>query len=153
MKEFYDLHLKLIQVSRIIKILFSVTNCWHYGCFCLCTGARSVAVFPPVCLEAGQPYKIRLEFKRYDSQIETPTASVLVDSVSYYKHTKWWVPYSVRVLMLTMVAWPTLWKTKVLLSWIYSTLYAGKSSDQIMHYLPPPANPSQSCYPVPLGLW
>ncbi|XP_021926605.1 laminin subunit beta-1 isoform X2 [Zootermopsis nevadensis] len=45
-------------------------------------GARSVAVFPPVCLEAGQQYKIRLEFKRYDSQVETPTASVLVDSIA-----------------------------------------------------------------------
>lgn len=61
----------------IIKVFFGVT-CWIF----LPQGARSVAVFPPVCLEAGQQYKIRLEFKRYDSQVETPTASVLVDSVS-----------------------------------------------------------------------
>ncbi|KAJ9579192.1 hypothetical protein L9F63_024702, partial [Diploptera punctata] len=45
-------------------------------------GARSVAVFPPACLEAGENYKIRLEFKRYDNQIEAPSASVLLDSIA-----------------------------------------------------------------------
>ncbi|XP_063219684.1 laminin subunit beta-1 isoform X2 [Bacillus rossius redtenbacheri] len=45
-------------------------------------GSRSVAVFPPVCLEAGKNYKIRLEFKHYRDQVDTPSASVLIDSVA-----------------------------------------------------------------------
>lgn len=63
------------------------TNCKRYECFRHFVGARSVAVFPPVCLEAGKQYRIRLEFKRYESEVETPTASVLVDSVSCSDHT------------------------------------------------------------------
>jgi coxsackievirus/adenovirus receptor len=58
----------------------------HYKCFSHFIGTRSVAVFPPVCLEAGKQYRIRLEFKRYESEVETPTASVLVDSVSSCCH-------------------------------------------------------------------
>lgn len=44
--------------------------------------SRSIIVHPPVCLEAGQIYKIRLEFKRSKYDRDTPSASVLIDSVS-----------------------------------------------------------------------
>lgn len=70
-------------VPCIITIFFLVLQIVYIIKFYVSTGARSVAVFPPACLEAGQRYKIRLEFKRYDNQVETPTASVLVDSVSF----------------------------------------------------------------------
>lgn len=43
--------------------------------------SRSVTVFPPVCLEAGQVYKVRLDFKRSKYNRDTPSASVLIDSV------------------------------------------------------------------------
>ncbi|CAH2007905.1 unnamed protein product [Acanthoscelides obtectus] len=42
---------------------------------------RSVTVYPPVCLEAGKVYKIRLDF-RTDRRKESPTASVLIDSIA-----------------------------------------------------------------------
>ncbi|XP_071442864.1 laminin subunit beta-1 isoform X2 [Hetaerina americana] len=45
-------------------------------------GIGGMTVYPPVCLEAGKTYKIRIEFKRSDSQIDTPSASVLVDSIA-----------------------------------------------------------------------
>ncbi|XP_046407142.1 laminin subunit beta-1 isoform X2 [Ischnura elegans] len=45
-------------------------------------GIGGITVYPPVCLEAGKTYKIRIEFKRSDSQIDTPSASVLVDSIA-----------------------------------------------------------------------
>lgn len=43
--------------------------------------SRSVTVYPPVCLEAGQTYKVRLDFKRSKYNRDTPSASVLIDSV------------------------------------------------------------------------
>lgn len=75
-----------VLVSCITK-MFDATSCKHYECFRHFVGARSVAVFPPVCLEAGKQYRIRLEFKAYESEVETPTASVLVDSVSCSDHS------------------------------------------------------------------
>ncbi|KAG1659411.1 Laminin subunit beta-1 [Nymphon striatum] len=42
---------------------------------------RYATVFPPVCLEKGKSYKVKLEFKQYDSYVETPSASILIDSV------------------------------------------------------------------------
>lgn len=42
---------------------------------------RSTTAYPPVCLEAGQVYKVRLEFKRSQYNRDTPSASVLIDSV------------------------------------------------------------------------
>nr|CAI5866249.1 unnamed protein product [Callosobruchus analis] len=42
---------------------------------------RSVTVYPPTCLEAGKVYKIRLDF-RTDRRKESPTASVLIDSIA-----------------------------------------------------------------------
>lgn len=39
-------------------------------------------VYPPSCLEAGKRYKIKLDFKTYDSTQETPGASVLIDSIT-----------------------------------------------------------------------
>lgn len=46
--------------------------------------SRSVTVFPPVCLEAGQTYKVRLDFKRSKYNRDTPSASVLIDSVCIF---------------------------------------------------------------------
>lgn len=42
---------------------------------------RSATVHPPVCMEPGKTYKVRLEFRKYDPVIETPSASILIDSV------------------------------------------------------------------------
>ncbi|GLH10959.1 Netrin-A [Gryllus bimaculatus] len=44
--------------------------------------ARSATVYPPVCLEAGRSYKVRLEFKRYNNEVDSPSASILVDSIA-----------------------------------------------------------------------
>ena len=46
------------------------------------SGARHAVVYPPSCLEAGKRYKVRLEFKSYDTAQETPGASVLIDSIT-----------------------------------------------------------------------
>lgn len=46
------------------------------------SGSRHVVVYPPSCLEAGKQYKVRVEFKSYDSTKETPGASVLLDSIT-----------------------------------------------------------------------
>lgn len=46
------------------------------------SGARHAVVYPPTCLEAGKQYKVRLEFKSYDSNQETPSAAVLIDSIT-----------------------------------------------------------------------
>ena len=46
------------------------------------SGARHAIVYPPTCLEAGKRYKVKLEFKSYDSRQETPSASVLIDSIA-----------------------------------------------------------------------
>lgn len=45
------------------------------------SNARSVAAYPPACLEAGKVYKVILEFRRSNVQKEVPTASVLIDSL------------------------------------------------------------------------
>lgn len=45
--------------------------------------AREETLYPPLCLEAGRNYKVRLEFKPGDK----PTSSILIDSVKYIKHT------------------------------------------------------------------
>uniref|UniRef100_T1IRE1 Laminin subunit beta-1 n=1 Tax=Strigamia maritima TaxID=126957 RepID=T1IRE1_STRMM len=46
------------------------------------SGNRDVIVFPPVCLERGRNYKIILELKRYDTHVDTPTATILIDSIA-----------------------------------------------------------------------
>lgn len=46
------------------------------------SNSRSAPVFPPTCLEAGQVYKVRLDFNSYAYDKPTPTAAVLIDSVS-----------------------------------------------------------------------
>ncbi|KAJ8950386.1 hypothetical protein NQ314_007925 [Rhamnusium bicolor] len=43
--------------------------------------SRSVTVYPPACLEAGKIYKIRLDFRKSSFDKETPSASVLIDSI------------------------------------------------------------------------
>ncbi|KAL0267895.1 UNVERIFIED_CONTAM: hypothetical protein PYX00_010038 [Menopon gallinae] len=43
---------------------------------------RSATVHPPVCMEPGKKYKVRLEFGRYDPVIEAPSASILIDSIA-----------------------------------------------------------------------
>nr|XP_045621460.1 laminin subunit beta-1-like isoform X3 [Procambarus clarkii] len=42
---------------------------------------RQVTVFPPVCLEAGKRYKIRIDFSRSNARTDSPSASILVDSI------------------------------------------------------------------------
>lgn len=44
--------------------------------------SRSVTVYPPACLEAGQVYKIRIDLNTFSAPGTPPTASVLIDSVS-----------------------------------------------------------------------
>ncbi|XP_039299299.1 laminin subunit beta-1 isoform X2 [Nilaparvata lugens] len=43
---------------------------------------NNVVATPPVCLEAGKKYKVRLLFKHFGNQMEKPTASILVDSIT-----------------------------------------------------------------------
>ncbi|XP_044764891.1 laminin subunit beta-1 isoform X1 [Coccinella septempunctata] len=43
--------------------------------------SRRFLASPPVCFEAGVTYKINMDFRRFDSRKESPTASVLIDSV------------------------------------------------------------------------
>ncbi|XP_066949126.1 laminin subunit beta-1 isoform X9 [Macrobrachium rosenbergii] len=42
---------------------------------------RFVTVYPPVCFEAGKRYKVRLDFRRSNAQTDSPSASILVDSI------------------------------------------------------------------------
>ncbi|KAG0716686.1 Laminin subunit beta-1 [Chionoecetes opilio] len=42
---------------------------------------RHVKLFPPVCLEAGKRYKVRIDFRRTNSHTDSPSASVLIDSI------------------------------------------------------------------------
>lgn len=42
---------------------------------------RYVVVYPPTCLEKGKNYKLIIDFKHYDRETDTPSASVLIDSV------------------------------------------------------------------------
>ncbi|KAK8784251.1 hypothetical protein V5799_009390 [Amblyomma americanum] len=44
-------------------------------------GDRYVVVAPPVCLERGKHYKVRVTFKQYDREVDTPSASILIDSM------------------------------------------------------------------------
>lgn len=46
------------------------------------SGARHAVVYPSVCLEVDKNYKFRLEFNAYDRLQETPSASVLIDSIT-----------------------------------------------------------------------
>ncbi|XP_065338114.1 laminin subunit beta-1 isoform X2 [Cloeon dipterum] len=46
------------------------------------SGGRSVAVYPPVCLEANKEYRVVIQFKRHDPHIESPTATILIDSIA-----------------------------------------------------------------------
>lgn len=43
--------------------------------------SRSVVAQPSVCLEAGRRYNILLYFRKFNSLVDTPSASILVDSV------------------------------------------------------------------------
>lgn len=45
------------------------------------SNSRSVAVYPPVCLEGNTQYKIKLTFRQSNLEQDTPSASVLIDSV------------------------------------------------------------------------
>ncbi|XP_054721557.1 laminin subunit beta-1-like [Uloborus diversus] len=47
------------------------------------SGQRYAVVYPPACLEKGKNYNVRLEFKHYDREVKTPSASVLVDSIAF----------------------------------------------------------------------
>ncbi|XP_063890051.1 laminin subunit beta-1-like isoform X4 [Scylla paramamosain] len=42
---------------------------------------RHVKLFPPVCLEAGKHYKVRIDFRRSNAHTDSPSASVLIDSI------------------------------------------------------------------------
>uniref|UniRef100_A0A0P4W557 Laminin subunit beta-1 n=1 Tax=Scylla olivacea TaxID=85551 RepID=A0A0P4W557_SCYOL len=42
---------------------------------------RHVKLFPPVCLEAGKHYKVRIDFRRSNAHKDSPSASVLIDSI------------------------------------------------------------------------
>lgn len=48
--------------------------------------SRSTTVYPPVCLEAGKTYKVRIDFKKSQNSRENPSASVLIDSVMTNKY-------------------------------------------------------------------
>ncbi|XP_050582063.1 laminin subunit beta-1 [Bombus affinis] len=43
--------------------------------------SRSVVVQPSVCLEAGKRYNILLQFRKFNNHMDTPSASILVDSI------------------------------------------------------------------------
>lgn len=43
--------------------------------------SRRFLASPSVCFEAGTTYRIQMDFRRFDSRKESPTASVLIDSV------------------------------------------------------------------------
>ena len=43
--------------------------------------SRSVVVQPSVCLEAGKRYNILLQFRKFNNHADTPSASILVDSI------------------------------------------------------------------------
>ncbi|EEC18262.1 laminin beta 1 chain, putative [Ixodes scapularis] len=47
---------------------------------------RYVVVAPPVCLEKGRRYKVRITFKQYDRIVDTPSASILIDSMVLLPH-------------------------------------------------------------------
>ncbi|XP_078051747.1 laminin subunit beta-1 isoform X1 [Augochlora pura] len=43
--------------------------------------SRSVVAQPAVCLEAGKRYNVILQFRKFNSHVDTPSASILVDSI------------------------------------------------------------------------
>lgn len=45
--------------------------------------SRSAVAQPSVCLEAGKRYNLLLQFHKFNSHVDTPLASILVDSVIY----------------------------------------------------------------------
>jgi len=45
--------------------------------------SRSATAQPAVCLEAGKRYNLLLQFRKFTSHMDTPSASILVDSVIY----------------------------------------------------------------------
>lgn len=46
--------------------------------------SRSAMAQPSICLEAGKRYNLLLQFRKFNSHIDTPSASILVDSVIYF---------------------------------------------------------------------
>lgn len=80
-------HLFSVQV-RILIFMITCHFCFNYQdglshCKCIVWNeileAREETLYPPLCLEAGRNYKVRLEFKPGDK----PTSSILIDSVKY----------------------------------------------------------------------
>ncbi|XP_018022771.1 laminin subunit beta-1 isoform X4 [Hyalella azteca] len=45
-------------------------------------------LFPPLCLEAGKRYKVRVEFRRTNAQQDLPSASILIDSMMLIPRTE-----------------------------------------------------------------
>ncbi|CAH0562710.1 unnamed protein product [Brassicogethes aeneus] len=54
---------------------------YDYKRVALVSDRRSVKVVPSSCFEAGKTYTVTLEFKRYNFDKESPSASVLIDSI------------------------------------------------------------------------
>lgn len=52
-----------------------------YRRLALPSNSRSITAYPPVCLEEGKPYKIRLEFPS-DRNKDKPPPSILIDSIA-----------------------------------------------------------------------
>lgn len=46
--------------------------------------SRSALAQPSICLEAGKRYNLLLQFRKFNSHVDTPLASILVDSVIYF---------------------------------------------------------------------
>lgn len=44
--------------------------------------SRNSVAQPTVCLEKGKQYNVILQFRKFNSHMDTPTASILIDSVS-----------------------------------------------------------------------
>jgi len=53
----------------------------------ICLASQIAIATPPVCLEAAKDYQVKINFQRYNKSI-TPSASILVDSVSIKKTIK-----------------------------------------------------------------
>ena len=71
----------------IIEILLKVAlNTINLNLLYCVTGSRYTVVRPAVCLEPGREYKIRIHFNHYKTNVATPDATTLIDSVSlFYK--------------------------------------------------------------------
>lgn len=46
--------------------------------------SRSAMAQPSICLEAGKRYNLLLQFRKFNSHVDTPLASILVDSVIFF---------------------------------------------------------------------